>query len=225
MKRYKAITKIVLVVLLILVSGCSTSERIDETIYTTNINNSNNITTGGVVYTGGNWEEIVTPANAMGEGWPAPTASNAQSGFVYLFADYVLDTDEQFLHFTMQMPHSWKEGTDIIPSIRFIYNSDQVGTCVRWRMEYSWANVGGNFPVSTHVYKLSDPSNNDSLKHQIVKFDPIDGTGKEIGSILMCFLSRNSSYATDNYTDTAIFVAVTMDYQVDTSGSSNEWSK
>ncbi len=207
--------KLLLTVLLsatLLLPGCSATDPIEH-VYVESI-----------TYTDSHWEELVVPANAVGEGWPAPGAGNAQSGYVYLFPRPALPTDELFLHFTFQMPHAWKEGTDITPNIRFIFNSDEVGTNVRWEIQYSWANIGDNFPVSTHRYGLSNPANNDSLKHQIVEFAPISGVGKKIGSTLMCFLDRSSDVS-DNYTDTALFVSVGLLYQVDSPGSLSQWTK
>ncbi len=204
---------LLLLALLVLLSGCTASDPI-ERFYAT-----------GITYIGDYWEELVAPANAVGEGWPAPGASNVQSGYAYAFPDGPLPTDETYIHFTLQMPHSWKEGTDVIPNVRFVFNSDQVNTNVRWRISYSWANIGDNLPVSSNIWALSDPTNNDSLKHQITKFAPISGAGKKVSSLLLCFLSRNSSDVSDNYTDTARFLSAGLLYQVDTPGSVSQWTK
>ncbi len=194
--------------------GCYAADPLPGTLYVENIN-----------YTGDVWEEISVPANEVGEGWPAPPAANIQSGYTYLFADYALAVDEVFVHFNVVMPHSWKEGTNVIPNVRFVYNSDQVGTSVRWRVSYSWANIGSNFPVSSNMWAVSTPANNDSLKHQKTDFAEINGAGKTIGSMLLCYLSRNSSDVLDTYTDTALFVSVGLLYRVDAPGSINKWSK
>ncbi len=211
---------IALVVALLPVScGFAGSPMLDDT-YAKSIYVAGNLTYNDPYY-----EEIVTPANAVGEGWPAPTASNAQSGFVYLFADEPLVINEKYVHFTIQMPHSYKESSNVTVNVRWIFNSDQVGTTVRWRMSYSWANIGDPFPVASNLWTLSAPSNNDSLIHQKTDFAAMNGTGKKIGSVLMCFLSRNSSDVSDNYTDTAIFVSANVLYQLDTPGSKSKFVK
>ncbi len=209
---------ILLVVILLGVFGCSSSEKLTDSIYFTNVYCDN------YNYSNGYWEEIAVPANGVGEGWPAPGAANAQSGYVYLFPDAPLPVDELFVHFTIQMPHSWKEGTDVTPNIRFIFNTDEVGTHVRWKIAYSWANIGENFNVPAYTYGLSDAANNDSLKHQIVKFPSISGIGKKMGSILLCYLSRDSDIL-DDYVGTAIFVSANILYEKDTPGSTSEWVK
>ncbi len=185
----------------------------------------NNIVTNNITYNGEYWEEITIPANAVGEGWPSPGASNVQSGFAYLFADEPLAINEKYVHFNIVMPHSWKEGTDIQFNIRWIANSDQVGTRVRWKIAYSWANTDDDFPVSSNIWALSALANNDSLKHQRTDFATVSGVGKKIGSVLLCYVSRNSSDVSDNYTDTAIFVSANVLYQLDAPGSKNEFSK
>lgn len=184
-----------------------------------------NVYISGVHYTGDIWEEIFTPANAVGEGWPAPGAGNAQSGYVYLFADEPLAINESYVHFSTIMPHSWKEGTDILFSVRWIANSDQVGTQVRWKIAYSWADTGMAYPVSSNIWLLSAPANNDSLKNQRTDSVAISGAGKHIGSVLLCYVSRNSSDALDTFTDTALFVGAGVLYRADTPGSQSQFSK
>jgi hypothetical protein len=204
-----------LLLLLIASVGSCAYEPLDEHIYLQ-----------GITYTGDYYEELCVPANAMatltGE---EPTESNCQSGFVYLLADYADAGDEPYVHFTFQLPHSYKEGTSITPNVRFIFNSDQVNTVVRWRMSYSWANIGDPFNVSLNTWANSTPSNNDGLNQQITEFTPWSGTGKEIGSTVMCYLQRNSSSVSDNYTDTVILVSAGILYQVDSPGSTGKWIK
>ncbi len=83
-----------LLLIVILLSGCSATDPLEH-FYTV-----------GLTYTGNYYDELVVPANAIGEGWPAPGASNVQSGYAYLFADEPLVIDEKYLHFNLQMPLS-----------------------------------------------------------------------------------------------------------------------
>ena len=201
-------------------SGCSASDPVTEHIYFTGLD------TTEINYTNPYYEEISIPSSHLvGLGIASdPAKSNAQSGLVYIFTDEVAINEKQ-LYFTFQMPHNYKEGTDLIPVVHFIYNADEVGTRVRWSIRYSWANVGDNFPVSTPVWKNSDLANNDSLKHQVTKFDSIDGAGKEISSHVLCYLSRNSSHVDDTYVSNVKVTGISVLYQIDSPGSSSEWVK
>jgi len=222
--RKTIIAILTLAVLAAMLAGCQ-GDPLDY-LYTENIYNSSALETGSIEYTEDCWEEITVTADGMGTlVGEAPTESNCQSGFVYLMANYALVGDEPYVHFSVQLPHNYKEGTDIIFSVRFVFDADEVGTYVRWAIGYSWANIGDAFPVVSHIWALSDPSNNDNTVHQVTKFAAIDGTGKEMGSIVMCYLKRNSSDASDTYMGTAILIAVSVLYQVDSAGSASEWSK
>lgn len=171
------------------------------------------------------YNEISFGANEMGVLLgEAPLESNFQSGFAYFFADETW-VNEKSVHFTVTMPHDYKEGTNVIFNVRWAFRNDEVGTNVRWRLTTSWANVGQAFPVSTNAWALSAPSNNDNSVYQRTIFAPTDGTGKKIASNILCYLQRNSSDVSDNYTDVAVFLSVGMLYQSDSPGSINQWVK
>ncbi len=203
----------VALLLLPLLSSCSVDDPLRERVYFTEIR-----------YEG--WEELVVPASAMAvlplEG---PGEGNCQAGFVYLFADEALVINEDYVHFNVQLPHSYKEGTDIYFVPHFLFNSDQVGTNIRWKISHSWANRHTAFPSSSHLWILSDSANNDSLVHQTAQSGAVSGSGKTIGSELLCYISRNSSDVLDTYTDTALLTAVSVLFQIDSPGSTSMWVK
>lgn len=219
------ISKKLLVVLLLIVClmlvGCSASDPLTESIYFTNVY------TDEINYSNPYWEELAVPAASMGSLLNAESApaTNCQSGFAFLFVDEALAVDEKIIYFTVEMPHDYAEGTDVIPCVHFVFGSDEVGTCVRWRIAYSWANIGEDFAPATTIWALSDPANNNSLEHQATKFAPVSGTGKEISSLLLCLVSRNSSNASDDFTGMVSLLGASILYQKDSPGSTSEWSK
>jgi hypothetical protein len=215
LNKIKVLFIIAMMALLVGLIACTATEPYPETAYFTSI-----------VYPNGYWEEISVPANAMGVlTGEAPLESNMQSGFTYYFADEALPTNEKTVHFTIDMPHNYKEGTDIIFNVHWAFRNDEVGTKVRWRLTTSWANEGVAFPASSNLWALSNESNNDNSVHQVTKFSAISGVGKNITSSILCYLQRNSSNALDTYTDVAILVSVSMLYQVDAPGSIYQWAK
>jgi hypothetical protein len=227
----KLIAVLLLLPLVPFIVGCTPEEALTDTIYFTDvftdIIHADSIYTDTIDYTDEYWGEIAVPATSMEILDDASSAakSNMQSGLVYVFANEPLAGDEKYVYFSVEMPHNYKEGTGVTISTHFTLNADEVGTKVRWKVGYSWANVGEDFPIVTTIWALSDAANNDSLKHQNTKFTTIAGTGKQIRSHLVCYLSRNSSDISDTYTDTVRLTGVSVLYQIDAPGSTSEWSK
>lgn len=214
-------TKIILVLLILpvlLFSSC-VYDTIDS-----NVDIAGNLTVEGINYS--YYNELSIASNEMGIlVGEAPLESNYQSGFVYFFADEALPADEKTVHFTVTLPHDYKEGTNIIFNVHWAFRNDEVGTNVRWRLSTSWANIGGAFPVVSNAWALSAPSNNDNTIHQRTIFAPTIGAGKKIDSNVLCFLQRNSSDVSDNYTDVAVLLSVSVLYEIDSPGSLNQWAK
>jgi hypothetical protein len=207
---YRYIALPIILSLLVALVGCSASDPLTD-VYLTY---------------GDYWEEISIPANELGVlAGEAPAESNFQSGFTYFFADEALAPDEKYVHFTVELPHNYKEGTDIVVNVHWAFRNDEVGTFVRWRLTTSWANEGIAFPVGSNLWALSNASNNDNSIHQVTKFASVSGVGKDISSVILCYLSRNSSNVLDTYTDVAALLSVSVLYQVDSPGSTSKWVK
>ncbi len=206
----KGILLVLVLIITISFTGCMAGDLTSQdTIYI-----HDGVVEGNLTLNSPFWAEINTPANECGI-FPgdAPTAANCQAGFVYLYADQALPANETYVHFNVLTPHDYVDGSNLTFRVHFVFNSDQVGTCIRWKLAYSWANDGEAYPVSTNIWALTNPSNNDSLINNYIDFTPVSGAGKTSGSTLLCYLSRNSSDVSDNYTDTAIFVSVGVRYQ------------
>ena len=63
---------------------------------------------------------------------------------------------------------------------------------VAWKLDYSWVNVNGAFPSSGTVAMLDACDGTDD-KMQIASGDAIDGADKNISSMLVCRLWRDST--------------------------------
>lgn len=135
------------------------------------------------------------------------------------------------MSFTVQLPHSWKEGTRIYPHLHWTPNASETGNVI-WNFEYSWVNYSsttpeafpavttipvtstGPFVVNTHLI-ASLTANNEGL----------DGVGKKISSILVCRIWRDSSGVGDTYTNDAGLLFLDFHYQLDTFGSRETFAK
>jgi hypothetical protein len=129
------------------------------------------------------------------------------------------------MSFTVQLPHSWKEGTTIYPHLHWTPKASESGN-VEWNFEYTWANYDAVttqvFPaISTSTVVATGPFTANS--HLISALTPanagLDASGKKISSILICRLWRNSSNSNDTYNDYAGLLFVDFHIQVDSWGS------
>jgi hypothetical protein len=155
--------------------------------------------------------------------------------YVWAFADESVAGNEDQMWFVAQLPHTYKEGTDIKAHIHWSPAvSGAAGEFVKWGLEYTWQNVDGTFSDTTII--TSDASSASTAttsgdgtltadKHYITSIGSISGTSKTISSMLCCRIFRNSSDATDDLAQAAFAFEVDFHYRIDTMGSLQEASK
>jgi len=198
--------------LLVVLVGCAPYDPLPDTLYVNNL---------GI--TGPQWDDIRTPVTAIKAPAVNPPASVAYKGSEVLAFQDVAGPLEQICYFTIQLSHGYKEGTTLYPHIHWVGSDATVGN-VTWTFTYSWANVGDVFPAPT-----SDTQSFANLttldRHNLTYFTPVVGTGKEISSMLLCSLKRNSSTGTDTYTGSAYLLEVDFHIMVDSVGSVAEGHK
>ena len=171
------------------------------------------------------WDDLRFPASAVRFGGAAPASEQAyRGGLVASFAS----TPDQYIYFNAQMPHQWKEGTDIHPHIHWVLPVSGAGggaENVKWDLTYSWANIDSVFPVESSQTVTVDVQNDVIHDHM---FDDvgaaISGTGKTFSSMLICSLKRDVSVAND-YASAAYLVEFDFHYEIDTMGSRQEFVK
>ena len=135
------------------------------------------------------------------------------------------------MSFTVQLPHTWKEGTTIYPHIHWSPKNTASGN-VEWNFDYSWVNYDPVTPqifpaITTSTVVASGPFTGQS--HVIHALTPgnvgLDGTGKKMSSILICRIWRNSGNTNDTYGADAGLLFVDFHIQVDGYGSHTEYAK
>lgn len=135
------------------------------------------------------------------------------------------------MSFTVQLPHTWKEGTTIYPHIHWMPKTTGSGNVV-WNLDYTWANYDATTPeifpaVTTSTVTASGPftANSHAITGLTTGGTGIDGTGKKISSILICRIWRNSSVAGDTYNSDAGLLFLDFHIQIDGSGSTQQYTK
>lgn len=136
--------------------------------------------------------------------------------------------------FTIQLPHSYKVGTDIYAHIHWTpgpRGAAESGNTVGWKIEYSWANIGSNFPTMLSL-DLSDTCDGTDHKHQMTSEVVIDGhtVAKGMSSMLICNVKRTDTGADDTWAGTIsgqlpMLLEIDFHYQIDTVGSRQQSSK
>jgi len=126
--------------------------------------------------------------------------------------------NDQYVFLNFPMPPGWKEGSIIYPVLRWMPTTDvSPADNVGIGFEYAWADVGSALGSSTLLSRdVSTGINNSYIPH-LDKFTDsgIDGTGKGIGSVLLCRLYRQAA-AADDYAGTVVYVSLGIKYEQDT---------
>lgn len=148
----------------------------------------------------------------------APSWVDFKGTQVLGFGDQAVEANEEIVYFTVQLPHTWKEGSDLGAHVHWCVES-AVTADVIWKLSYSWANIYGLFPSET-VTTITGSSEGGEAKHIISLLPTLDGSNKTLSSMLLCCLSRNSSEAGDTLTDVdALLLEVDFHYQIHRFGS------
>jgi hypothetical protein len=152
--------------------------------------------------------------------------------FLYWF-DKLL---EEEVFFIVQLPHSYKQGSDIRPHVHWLpKTTGGAGLFVKWGLEYTWANINGVYAANTTIITTDASSSSTATtsgdnimtidKHYVSSFPSITGTGKTISSMLICRVFRDATDATDDYDDDAGLLEFDIHFEKDTVGSRLEMTK
>ncbi len=111
--------------------------------------------------------------------------------------------DEAFA--SCQMPHSYKEGTDLNFHIHWTpadRGNEENGALVGWKVDYTIANVGGVNFGSTTTVDLSDACSGFDDRHEKTIGVSVDGTGLLISHMILLRIYRSDTGADDTWAGT-----------------------
>lgn len=134
------------------------------------------------------------------------------------------------MYFTVQIPHSYKVGTNLYPHIHWTTKSGTPsGTDVVWGLEYTWMTIGGTFgnttlsTGNTIIDAIGTPSG--TGQHLITPLGTITGTTQGISTIITCRLYRATSDSRDTFGSTTGLLGFDIHFEKDTEGSRKEYEK
>ena len=163
------------------------------------------------------WDDLRSPVTAINPPGLGSDPTFDTTNIGYSFANGSLN----FLFIILQLPHSYKEGTDIVPHIHWMPSTTNTGT-VSWRLEYAWVNNLETQPGLTTV-DITPTPNGTANKLQLNTFGAISKANAEISSMLTIKLSRLGN--TDAFTGNAILKEFDVHFQINTLGSRSEYIK
>lgn len=184
------------------------------------LNNSVGVLEGGSFVGSSRWDDIVIPPGALGGGASSPDLITLVSNI----SAYAFDgggTLEQ-LYGSFEIPHDYKEGTDLRPHIHWTPTTAGAGNVV-WNLEYSLAARSGTFGASTTVTATDAAAG--ALIHNAEEFTSISGSGITIGTVIMFRLYRDPTNVADTYGADAVLLSLGVHYEVDATGSTNIFTK
>lgn len=181
------------------------------------------------------WEDLRVPVTSTKLGGTKDphftvfktNGAGSQGVFLYWFDK----TTEEELYFTCQVPHAYKEGTNLIAHIHWIPKTNGgANAVVSWGLEYTWANYVAVFANTSIIYTNTHLPADASLvadKHYMSSFAAINGAGKTISSMLVCRVFRDAGGTglTDDYNDDAGMLEIDFHFENDTMGSKTETAK
>lgn len=161
---------------------------------------------------------------------PAWTAVTPGGGAITTYLPEFAKND--FLTFTIQIPHTYVEGQDIYVHLHWTPGARGVaenGNKVGWKVDYCWANVEGTFGAMVEA-DLSDACNGANWEHNITPEVKITGTNKKISSMLLCVVTRIDTGTDDTWSSALVgeqplLLEVDFHIPVDSIGSSQIYAK
>ena len=92
-------------------------------------------------------------------------------------------------------------------------------------MEYKWTNIHGTDAGTFATLNSLDAADGVALKHQVAGFGEISGAGKTLSSMLIIKLSRVANDVSDTYNADALLREFDIHFQIDSTGSRQEYVK
>jgi hypothetical protein len=160
---------------------------------------------------------VINPPGAVSD----PDWDNTNGGWLF-------DSSSTEVLFTMaQLPHSWKESSDLQPHVHWQKTTSASGNVV-WQLDYKWAPIGEAMDSSftTLSSSTSVTTDNDTAdEHLITSFGEISAEGKQISDMLVMKLSRIGGDGDDTYGADVRLLEFDIHYKVNSRGSNFLYEK
>jgi hypothetical protein len=133
------------------------------------------------------------------------------------------------VHFEVQLPHNWKEGSNIYPHVHWTPTTADAGNVV-WQLDYTWASHSGTFGAAATMASAATAAGGTAWVHKMTDLleggkNYIAGTGQGISSMLVCRLHRDAGKGADTLAAAVAFLEFDVHFEIDTLGSRTPTAK
>ena len=172
------------------------------------------------------FDDMLVPGFSVRGGAAAPDIAlfGGTSGSTAIYVN-VFDgsNTKEDVFFSVQLPHSYKHGSDISPHIHWSPTTADTGN-VKWTLNCMWQNISSTYSgVSTSSATVATAAV--AWSHQLSEFTDLTGSGKTLSSIAVCSLYRDPNDAADTYAYDAALLGIDFHYEMDSLGSDEEYAK
>lgn len=182
------------------------------------------IATDAITYTDTYWDDLRVPLSntQLNPAQSEPDFEDTGDGVFAWGFDTGNDSIES-LHFIAQLPHLYKEGTDIDCHIHWFPNTTNTGDVV-WKVFWKIASINDTFSA-VDSFRTVEAAGGVVFGHQLTDIGDIDGTGIDISAVIMGNITRLGTATDDTYTGTVYGLEIDFHYQIDAPGSETEMVK
>lgn len=177
-----------------------------------------------IVYSDTYWDDLRVPLTNtfLNPNKSEPEFEDTGDG-IFAFAFETDNDSAESLHFIAQMPHNYKEGTDLKAHVHWMPSSTNADDVV-WKLIYKIASEGHSNSAMSAVQsaRVIDAANGTALTQQETELVDIDGTNIKISGILIGNITRLGDAAADDFTGIAYGLELDFHYEVDSPGSRDE---
>lgn len=166
------------------------------------------------------FDDLRSPATAINlPGQPADPAVDTDGSLLFSA------TIENNIAIIVQIPHSWKIGSQVYPHLHWCKSVIGAGG-VDWQMRYRTIRNGGSttswsdYASAQSVFPVTSGTENN-----IAKFPAIDTSEMRLSDLLSFQVRRMPSSASDDYPSAARFWEFDVHYEMDSDGSFYEYQK
>lgn len=189
---------------------------------------------------GAYWDDLRVPVTSTRKGGNDPGFSlfmdDGGGPSRGVFIEWFDDSAIEELFFSAQMPHGWIPRTPLKFHVHWVPAAlGGAGQFVRWGLEYTWADIGEDFPNTTIIYsdattaQTATVQQDDPLvagRHYYTILPDIEDTAiTGVSSMLVCRVFRDATDLTDDYVGDAGLMEVDFHYQRNSLGSIVEFRK
>jgi hypothetical protein len=182
----------------------------------------NTIFKGNITYNDTFWEDANLGVITLGDGVNAPTKIdwNSTGVEVNCFAGSVKN---DYVSGCIEMPHSWKEQTNIYPHLHWAKTDANNGYVV-WNVSYFISNQISNRILQGRL-NVSSITPATAWNETYIEFNEISMTNFKLGTQVCFRLERLQDFVNDSYSGFACPTTIGIHYEIDSVGSREEFVK